>query len=183
VASLPQTSDTNTQNDPSVDWSTAAGAGSCGGTLSSKKDNDPNDYSCLNIPALDVNGAVTFSKYYITGDESATVSHSCSYVDSQGNSSSVTVSGSATRPYYRNFHVVSATVNGAAIPSGNIGESNNGKLTETTVVKVEPLPKDAVVIATFAEDAKLTATINSCTAKKQGSNYIFASIVWDMSWK
>jgi len=183
VASLPQTSDTNTQNDPSIDWSTADGAGSCGGTLSSKKDNDPNDYSCLNVPALDVNATVTFSRYYITGTETTTVSSSCTYVDNKGVTSTVTVSGSAARPYYRNFHVVSATANGVAVPSGNISESNDGKLTESTAVRIEPLAKDAAVIATFAEDTRLNATIGSCTAKKQGSDYIFLSISWLKSWE
>ncbi len=43
VAGLPQTSDKVTTNDPSVDWTVGSGGGSCGGTLSGKQDNDPND--------------------------------------------------------------------------------------------------------------------------------------------
>lgn len=181
LASLPQTSDNNTQNDPSVDWATADGGGSCGGTLSSRQDNDPNDYACSSVPSLGVNGSVIFSGYYITGEETATVSATCSYVDNKGNASNVTVSDSALRPYYRNFSVVTATANGVA--AVKITPTLDGKLAEKTQADFSPLPKDALVIATFREDGKLTATVGACTAKKTGSNYTFASITWVKSWQ
>jgi prepilin-type N-terminal cleavage/methylation domain-containing protein len=181
LVSLPQTSDKNTTNDPSVDWATAAGGGSCGGTLTSNNDNDPNDYACANVPSLGIDGSAIFSGYRILGDESVTITATCSYVDDKGNATTKTITDSAQRPFYRNFSVVSATANG--VPATKITETLNGKLTEKTQADFSPLPKDALVIATFQEDAKIPATVGSCTAKKQGQSFIFASITWVKSWE
>lgn len=181
VAGLPQTSDKNTTNDPSIDWSVAGKGGSCGGTLSGGNDNDPNDYSCLNVPTLGVTGSVVLSKYYITDEESVTQSASCTYVDSKGDVSTVSVSDGASRPFYRNFSVVSATANG--VPATSISPASDGKLTETTTVEFQVIPTDALVIATFQEDDRVTATVGSCTAKLQGNKYTFASITWTKSWE
>jgi prepilin-type N-terminal cleavage/methylation domain-containing protein len=182
IAGLPQTSDKKTDNDPKIDWFVDTSSGSCGGTLSAKNDYDPNDYACINVPTLNVAGAVRFSNYYITDEETVTQSATCTYVDNKGNTSSVSVSSAASRPYYRNFEMVSATANGvpaspAPTPTGD------GLLTESTTANFALIPSNALVIATFQEQTKIVATVASCTAKSQGGKYVFASITWGKSWQ
>lgn len=181
VVALPQTSDKVTTNDPSIDWTVGTAVGSCGGTLSGKNDSDPNDYSCLNIPALGVAGSVTFSNYYIVGEETVTESASCSYVDKNGNVSTVSVSGTASRPYYRDFKLDSATMNG--VPATNIAPSNDGKLTESTTVDFASIASGSLVIANFSEGTKIPATVAACTAKDKGNDIVFATINWAKSWE
>jgi len=181
VAALPQTSDKVTTNDPSIDWVVGSDAGSCGGTLSGKNDNDPNDYSCLNIPALGGSGSVRISNYYIVGAQNVTQSASCSYVDNRGNLTTVSVSDTATRPYYRNFAVTSATMNG--VPASGISEASDGTLLESTTINFGAILADSLVVATFAEGSTIQATVASCTAKLKGGNYVFSSITWNKSWE
>jgi type IV pilus modification protein PilV len=181
VAGLPQTSDKVTTNDPTIDWLVGTQGGSCGGTLSAKNDYDPNDYACNSVPTLGVAGSVRLSKYYQTGEETITQSATCTYVDNKGNVTAVSVSDSASRPYYRNFEVVSATADGVGATS--ITPSSEGTLSEATVIGFGNIASNAVVIATFQEQTKIVATVGSCTAKSQGSNYVFSSITWTRPWE
>lgn len=181
VAGLPQTSDKVTTNDPSIDWLVGTDGGSCGGTLSAKNDYDPNDYACNSVPTLGVAGSVKFSKYYQTGEEDVTQSATCTYVDNKGNVSAVSVSATATRPYYRNFEVVAATADGVAATS--ITPSAEGTLNESTLAGFSTISSSALVIATFQEQSTIVATVGSCTAKSQGSSYVFSSITWVKPWE
>lgn len=176
LAGLPQTSDKVTTNDPLVDWSVGTDAGSCGGTLSAKNDYDPNDYSCANVPALGVAGSVVLSGYYITGSANATLTASCSY-----GATTVSVTDTASRPFYRNFNVQSASVGG--VPALAISVAADGTLREATTVSFAAIPTDAIVTATFVEGAQISATIASCTANRRGNDYEFGTIVWSRSWE
>jgi prepilin-type N-terminal cleavage/methylation domain-containing protein len=176
LSGLPQTSDKITTNDPLVDWSVGTDAGSCGGTLSSKNDYDPNDYSCANVPALGLAGSVRISGYYITGTAAATLTASCSY-----GATTVSVTDTASRPFYRNFSVQSASVGG--VPASLISVQDDGTLRELTTISFAAISVEATVLVNFTEGAQIPATIASCTANRRGNSYEFGTIVWNRSWE
>lgn len=171
---LPHTVDKETTNDPHVDWFVSTSAGSCGGTFSSRKDTDPNDYSCNNTPTLGGAGTVRVSEYYMELSESVFVSETCDY---QG--SPVSVSGTVSRPYFRNFQVGSASVDGVA---GTLSVASDGKVTEATGISFSALPANGVVSVSFTEQPRINATLASCTAIKRGNSYDFGTITWNRSW-
>lgn len=179
LAGLPQTGDRITTNDPRVDWTVSQQSGSCGGTLSRSNDYDPNDYSCLNVPDLGVAGAVTVSGYYILGSADATVTASCSY-----GATSVTVSGTVSRPYYRNFSVSAASIGIVPAQTTVVTAGTEGTIREATTVTFASIPSNGTVSVTFREDAQIPATVASCTANRRpNGSYEFGTIVWNRSWE
>lgn len=179
LAGLPQTGDRITTNDPLVDWSVTSQQGSCGGTLSSKNDYDPNDYSCLNVPDLGVAGSVRVSGYYILDTADVNLTQTCSY-----GATTVSVSGTVSRPYYRNFGVSSATIGVTPAQTIAVTAGTEGTIREATTVTFAVVPSDSTVVVTFTEDEQVPATVASCTANRRpNGDYEFGTIVWNRSWE
>lgn len=175
LAGLPQTSDKNTDNDPKVTWSVSTQSDNCGGTLSSKQDYDPNDYLCA-TPPLGITGSVGVSRYYIEDAEAVTQTANCTYLGS-----TVSVTDSVNRPYFRNFQVASASVNGVA---GTVTVVSDGKTAESSTIRFSTIPSAATVTVNFAEQTRITATLASCTASRnRNGSYSFATVTWSKPWE
>ncbi|MFC5569593.1 prepilin-type N-terminal cleavage/methylation domain-containing protein [Lysobacter yangpyeongensis] len=185
LAGLPQTSDNLTTNDPSVDWLVSSNTGSCGGTLSSKQDDDPNDYSCNNVTALDVAGSVIVSNYYREHDSTSTKSFTFTCSSSAGD---VSVTGNLTYPQFDNYKVLSAVV-GTTKATGVAGvpqsPSNDKKKTEKTQIDFTNIPANSTVWVDFAKEETIDATILSCTATRQNANkpWVFGNVTWNRPWE
>lgn len=180
LTGLPQTSDEDTSNDPQVNWAASAAQGFCGGSLDvAAGDYNPNDYACLNVPALNVPGAVTALRYYILGSESVSVTATC-----KSGNDDVTVTEVIPRQYYRNFNVTAASVGGVPATSISVATGTEGTIREATQINFALIPPDGVVSLTFTEGASIPARIGSCTAQKNGNNpYTFRKIDWIYPWE
>lgn len=175
---LPQTSDTNTSNDPSVAWSNASGSANCNATIKANNPNqdlDPNDYACSTYGPLGIATTARIANYF----REYTVSQSMTAICT-GNPASMTATAGV--PTFSNYAVSSAVIGGTNATS--ITVTNDALNTEYTVVGFAAIASGNRVDATFTLTSTLQATIASCVATRQNANkpWEFSNIVWARSW-
>jgi prepilin-type N-terminal cleavage/methylation domain-containing protein len=187
LAGHPRTSDTDTQNDPKVNWTIGTSVDKpCGGTIDGKVkgkvDDDPNNYACNNTPTLPQQTIVTLRDYGVVEEASASFSTSCTY-----QATTQPVSGPAMRPYFVDYQVTAASVGG--VSANQIAVSSSGTLAEATALSFDAMPSQGLVSVTFVQQGTTLATIASCTAvavkDKKGNitGYTFGTITWNKPWE
>lgn len=174
VTGLPQTSDTNTSNDPAISWLPASGIGAnCNSSTSTSgnpKDYDPNSYSCDSTTAT----KVQIANYYVEATSNISMTASCT-----NGGSSYSVTATISVPVFKNYQVDSAAFTGT---TAALGVSNDGKKTEVTTADFgSVIPANAVVTATFSLTQTLQATIASCTTN--GGHNQINGVVWNKPWE
>ncbi len=170
---LPQTSDTNTSNDPAVAWANISGNANCNGSFANTGDRNPNDYACETFGALGIATTVRVGSYFREYTVPQTMTATCG---------SQPVTATADRPTFSNYALSSASVNGTA--ATGLAVSNDAKTSEFTVASFALIPAAGLVSATFTLQATLQATIASCIATRQNASkpWEFSNIVWSRSW-
>jgi len=170
---LPQTSDTNTSNDPAMAWTNVTGTADCNASFANKQDKDPNNYRCDTYGALGIATSIRLTNYFREYTVAETMTATCS---------GQAVTGTVDRPTFSDFAVTSAVAGTASATS--LAVANDKKTTESTVASFASIPSGTVVDVTFSVTETLKATISSCVATRKNANsaWTFSNIVWARSW-
>lgn len=167
---LPQTSDTNSSNDPAVAWLNATGNANCNATVklnNPNKDLDPNDYACNTYGTLSIATNLTVSNYFGV-DKTQLTSQTC-----------LGVTESYQTPKLINYSVSAAAIGG--VPATSITATGDNTSSESTEIAFALIAASNRVDLTFAnQNNGAWATIKTCTLNGGGNK--IQTITWNESW-